>query len=98
VSAYDKGFAAGLEGRQAATCPYKSQRNARVQWFDGFDKGCLEREAAKQIPVNLPFERIPQHASDPGFGPVPPESNVVSILSVEAEVPQSDVEADVPRL
>jgi predicted nucleic acid-binding Zn-ribbon protein len=25
------------------------------------------------IPVNLPFERVPQHASDPGFGAVPPE-------------------------
>jgi hypothetical protein len=25
------------------------------------------------IAVNPPFERIPQHASDPGFGPVPPE-------------------------
>ena len=24
------------------------------------------------IPVNLPFERVPQHANDPGFGPVPP--------------------------
>lgn len=22
--------------------------------------------------VNLPFERIPEHANDPGFGPVPP--------------------------
>jgi hypothetical protein len=25
-------------------------------------------------PVNLPFERVPCHAGDPGFGPVPPES------------------------
>lgn len=24
-------------------------------------------------PVNQPFERIPQHAFDPGFGPTPPE-------------------------
>ena len=24
------------------------------------------------IPVNLPFERVPQHARDPGYGPVPP--------------------------
>ena len=23
-------------------------------------------------PVNKPFERVPQHESDPGFGPVPP--------------------------
>lgn len=27
--------------------------------------------------VNLPFERIPEHANDPGFGPVPPRSNVL---------------------
>ena len=26
--------------------------------------------------MNSPFERVPQHATDPGFGPVPPESNV----------------------
>jgi hypothetical protein len=25
--------------------------------------------------VNLPFARVPQHADDPGFGPVPPESS-----------------------
>jgi hypothetical protein len=24
------------------------------------------------IEVNLPFERVPQHATDPGVGPVPP--------------------------
>jgi hypothetical protein len=24
------------------------------------------------VPVNKPFERVPQHESDPGFGPVPP--------------------------
>jgi len=23
-------------------------------------------------PVNKPFERVPQHESDPGFGPIPP--------------------------
>lgn len=30
---------------------------------------------ADPIPINLPFERLPQHAHDPGFGPVPPEPN-----------------------
>jgi hypothetical protein len=25
------------------------------------------------VPVNSPFKRVPKHADDPGFGPVPPE-------------------------
>jgi len=29
--------------------------------------------------VNLPFERLPQHAGDPGVGPVPPEPETISI-------------------
>lgn len=28
------------------------------------------------IPCNLPFERVPQHQYDPGFGPVPPRPKV----------------------
>jgi predicted RNA-binding Zn-ribbon protein involved in translation (DUF1610 family) len=27
--------------------------------------------SAVSVPVNMPFERLPQHAGDPGFGPVP---------------------------
>lgn len=33
----------------------------------------------KPVLCNLPFERVPQHANDPGFGPVPPETNVIGI-------------------
>lgn len=35
------------------------------EWIEG-DNGY------QQQPVNMPFERLPQHAHDPGFGPVPP--------------------------
>lgn len=38
-----------------------------------------ECDGAAPIPVNSPWERVPQHASDPGYGPVPPESNVVTL-------------------
>lgn len=29
-------------------------------------------QMAQGAPVNLPFERVPQHAWDPGIGPMPP--------------------------
>lgn len=41
------------------------------------------------IKFNQPWERIPQHANDPGYGEVPPESNVIPLL----DIPQ-DVEKD----
>jgi hypothetical protein len=36
----------------------------------GYFQDCPAYEAAAQ--VNLPWERVPQHAGDPGHGPVPP--------------------------
>ena len=31
-------------------------------------------------PVNMPFERVPQHEADPGFGPVPPKPKVTELF------------------
>jgi len=41
----------------------------------------------KEINVNLPFERIPQHASDPGFGTVPPEKDSGKITGIDKNKP-----------
>lgn len=84
--AYRLGFDAGKSGRGMEGCPYSGTnqmaRKARSQWIDGLDDGvmakCAEDEADRKaaivpIAVNLPFERVPQHASDPGFGTVPPD-------------------------
>ncbi len=38
------------------------------------------KEENKPIEVNQPWERIPQHANDPGYGPIPPESNVIELF------------------
>jgi hypothetical protein len=39
-----------------------------------------------EIEVNLPFERLPQHAGDPGFGPVP---NVIPMPSKDPKHPSN---------
>lgn len=46
-----------------------------VMYRDYLDLELRYEELQKtiSIPVNMPFERVPQHAFDPGFGPVPPE-------------------------
>jgi hypothetical protein len=41
--------------------------------YHGFSGPC------PKPPCNLPFERVPQHHADPGFGPVPPKPNVIPI-------------------
>jgi hypothetical protein len=56
-------------------------------------------EAGKVQSVNQPFERIPQHAADPGFGPVPPIPKVVDIRAgTIAEPPSAQGEADDERV
>jgi hypothetical protein len=43
-------------------------------------------EKAAPVYVNLPFERVPEHAGDPGFGPVP---NVVPLGSSDPNHPSN---------
>lgn len=52
-----------------------------------FDKWMrlILKSVKSQLKVNLPFERIPQHASDPGFGAVPVEKNVISLVDIPKE-------------
>ena len=40
------------------------------------------------VTVDLPFERLPRHEADPGFGPVPPRRKVVD-LRPEPQKPES---------
>ena len=35
----------------------------------------------EQTPCNLPFERVPQDAADPGVGPVPPRPKVERLFA-----------------
>ena len=44
-----------------------------------------EAGSGEAVACNMPFERIPQHAADPGFGPVPPEPKVVELHQTAAE-------------
>lgn len=37
-------------------------------------------------PCNLPFERVPQHEADPGFGPVPPAPDP-SVIPIDRDTP-----------
>jgi hypothetical protein len=60
---------------------------------DAFAAGQLAVTPQSEIPtddpdpaVNLPFERIPQHAGDPGFGPVP---NVIPMGSSDPKHPSN---------
>jgi len=43
-------------------------------------------DSCELIEVNSPWERVPQHESDPGFGPVPPRSKIVELF----QRPESD--------
>lgn len=87
--AYLLGYEAGKSGRGMDGCPYgqsnQMAKKARSRWIEGLDAGVLRKceieeedrkSAIVPIKVNVPFERVPQHASDPGFGPVPPEPEV----------------------
>lgn len=52
-----------------------------------------EPTAASAPPCNLPFERIPQHAGDPGFGPVP---TVIPLGSKDPKHPSNQPQAEQP--
>lgn len=42
-------------------------------------------------PCNLPFERVPQHEADPGYGPVPPRPVVTELRPIPQEAaPRAD--------
>lgn len=43
------------------------------------------------IPVNLPWERIPQHGGDPGYGPAP---NVIPLPSKDPKHPSNQPQPD----
>jgi hypothetical protein len=46
-------------------------------------RAALDEQSA--IPCNQPFERVPQHEADPGFGPVPPRPKVTQLHQSPAE-------------
>lgn len=54
---------------------------AVAEWYAHIDQHGIDGRKKQAAPFNQPFERVPQHGADPGFGPVPPEpdSKVVSI-------------------
>jgi hypothetical protein len=47
-----------------------------------------QKDDVTPIPCNLPFERVPEHGADPGFGPVPPKPDrkVVPLRDVPEEL------------
>jgi len=47
--------------------------------FYACTKALLSQLGMRSIACTQPFERIPQHAADPVYGPVPPVSNVVEL-------------------
>jgi hypothetical protein len=93
----EQGFAAGIEAAaQEFWSAWTSTDQKPSQWhLDTMARIRALRPPAAQaesevmpIPVNLPFERIPQHADDPGYGPVPQDDNVAQIAAAPVEVPQ----------
>ena len=46
----------------------------------------------KQIKINSPFERVPQHANDPGYGEVPPRPKIVDLFQIPKEPDMPNVE------
>jgi hypothetical protein len=72
-----KYFAAGVVGYfKGQWNPYHLMHYKGELWQRGWD---IAKELNSEPPCNLPFERIPQHAADPGFGPVPPRPKVVEL-------------------
>lgn len=66
--------------------------NERTAWYDPkIRAGAAQETEVAPIPCNLPFERTPHHAADPGFGPVPPEPKVVE-LRPEPQCPHERTE------
>lgn len=46
--------------------------------------------------MSQPFERVPTHAGDPGFGPIPPETNVVHIDRDTPSIPREQNGGEAP--
>ena len=100
---YSSGWAHGY--KQAQTDARRASRGPRLPKVDPPPR--LDMET---IPVNLPFERVPQHANDPGFGPVPPmkcDCNYDDCLichplpqaeMASKQLPTEDEQHDVPPL
>ena len=51
--------------------------------------------AGEGRPCNPPFERVPQHSADPGFGPVPPPPKPSA--SIQEEIARRAPQPDVAR-
>jgi hypothetical protein len=74
----------GFESKEAYEAYYSDPANYadEIPMMEDYVK---EAEKERQA-VNLPFERLPQHAGDPGFGPVP---NVIPIGSKDPNHPSN---------
>jgi hypothetical protein len=80
-----EGLVAGAEQEAAETGDVPVEDNPSVVPI---------RKKPGQTPVNLPFERIPQSADDPGFGPLPHPETTVPHGSVKHEQHAADAARD----
>src|SRR3972149_3504134 len=85
---------AGSEGFTPQTAPEGYQQRLIEQMRDAAAKGkevFIVSAAESAVKCNQPFERLPQHETDPGFGPVPPPPKVMQLHQVPAEPPASHI-------